>query len=199
MYKITMPPGGQTTDDSLISEWFKTVGDMIKRGDILCTIETDKAILEVESYCEGILRKIVITEGNRASEGDIIAYIGEADEPLTQDTGDQDNTGEQKDTGNQDDAGNQKDINIQEDSDKQEDTNINSKENTSSVLSGNKPDIVKNITSDISSDGKILASPKARDLARKGNIDLADVDTSKTGVIKHINVLDKILDAFYDA
>ena len=121
MFKITMPPGGQTTDDSLISEWFKIVGDKVKRGDILCTIETDKAILEVESYCEGILRKIVIAEGNRASEGDIIAYIGEADEPLIQDTDDQDNTDNQKDTGDQKDTNNQVV------------TDSNSKENTSPV------------------------------------------------------------------
>lgn len=77
-----MPPGGQTTDSSLVAKWYKSVGDRVERGDVLFSIETDKTVLEVESYCEGILRKIVVNEGDWASTGDAIALIGEADEPL---------------------------------------------------------------------------------------------------------------------
>lgn len=82
MYNIMMPPGGQTTDESLIAKWRKQVGDKIKRGDILFEIETDKATLEVESYCEGYLRAVRYLEGEKASTGEIVAFVGEKEEPV---------------------------------------------------------------------------------------------------------------------
>jgi len=80
--KIIMPSGGQTAEESLITKWHKTVGDRISRGDILFEIETDKATLEVESWCEGYLRAIVFGEHESAAAGQTVAYIGPADEPL---------------------------------------------------------------------------------------------------------------------
>ena len=85
MNKILMPSGGQTSDESVITRWLKQTGEKIARGDILCEIETDKAVLEVESFCEGILRAIVYGEGETVISGDIIAYIGGADEELSAD------------------------------------------------------------------------------------------------------------------
>jgi pyruvate dehydrogenase E2 component (dihydrolipoamide acetyltransferase) len=84
--KIIMPPGGQNTDQLLIAKWRKTVGDSVKRGDILLEVETDKAVLEVESYADGILLKRIGDEGDYATVGDIIAYIGKPDELVEEDT-----------------------------------------------------------------------------------------------------------------
>lgn len=82
MYKITMPQGGQTTDESYICKWHKKPGDKIGRGDVLFEIETDKTTLEVESFCAGFLRAVKYGEGESAAAGEIVAYIGEMDEPL---------------------------------------------------------------------------------------------------------------------
>ncbi|WP_409049308.1 pyruvate dehydrogenase complex E1 component subunit beta [Candidatus Liberibacter sp.] len=51
--------------DGNISEWKKKVGDPITPGDILCEVETDKAIMEVESIDEGTLGKIIVPDGTR--------------------------------------------------------------------------------------------------------------------------------------
>ena len=82
MYEITMPPGGQTTDESVICKWHKKPGDRVERGDVLFEIETDKTTLEVESFCAGHLRLIKCGEGDTAATGEVVAYIGEMGEQI---------------------------------------------------------------------------------------------------------------------
>lgn len=80
--KIIMPSGGQTTDEMLIQRWNKNVGDLVKIGDVLFEMETDKASLSVESFAEGTLLAIKYDEGEIVKTGEIVAYIGEAGEKI---------------------------------------------------------------------------------------------------------------------
>lgn len=75
--EITMPAGGQTTDSSYIGTWLVKKGDKVKRGDVLLEIETDKAVLPVESYTAGIVLAILASEGDEKKSGDVIALIGD--------------------------------------------------------------------------------------------------------------------------
>ena len=75
--KITMPSGGTNTDQLLVVSWKKNAGDPVKRGDILLEVETDKALLEVESFAQGTLLKRLVEEGSYGTVGDVIAYIGD--------------------------------------------------------------------------------------------------------------------------
>lgn len=75
--EIKMPAGGQTTDTSTVGTWLVKKGDRVERGDALLEVETDKATLTVESYAKGIVLAILAEEGDIASAGDVIAYIGE--------------------------------------------------------------------------------------------------------------------------
>jgi len=75
--RILMPSGGQTTDEMLILKWNKQVGDIINKGDILFEIETDKAVLEVESFAEGKLLEISYPAGLTVKVGAVVALIGE--------------------------------------------------------------------------------------------------------------------------
>ena len=52
---ILMPRLSDTMTEGVIADWHKKVGDMVKKGDILADIETDKATMELESYKEGKL------------------------------------------------------------------------------------------------------------------------------------------------
>lgn len=74
--KIPMPSGGTNTDRLRIISWKKKVGDAVSRGDVLLEVETDKAVLEVESFAKGTLLKQAIPEGEFAVVGEVIAYIG---------------------------------------------------------------------------------------------------------------------------
>lgn len=83
--KITMPPGGQTTNESMIVKWHKAAGDSVKKGDVLFEIETDKAVMEIESFVDGIFLASKYAEGEYASTGEIVAYIGNEGEKLPDD------------------------------------------------------------------------------------------------------------------
>ena len=59
---ITMPKLGQSEEVGTLVRWRKKVGDPVAKGDILFEIETDKALLEVESFFEGTLLKAIVRD-----------------------------------------------------------------------------------------------------------------------------------------
>lgn len=78
--EIKMPSAGQTTDEALIAKWTVNIGDKVKRGDVLVEAETDKAVLPVESYAEGIVLDILVPEGESVDAGTVLCIVGsEAD------------------------------------------------------------------------------------------------------------------------
>lgn len=82
--EVTMPSMGADMTEGTIVKWLKSEGDEVKRGDKLAEIETDKTVVEMESYGEGILRKIVVPEGQVVPVGDLIAYVGAQDDEIPQ-------------------------------------------------------------------------------------------------------------------
>jgi len=60
---VPIPKLGQSEETVIIDSWRAKVGDVIKKGDILFEVETDKAVLEVESQFEGTVLKIVVPAG----------------------------------------------------------------------------------------------------------------------------------------
>ncbi len=73
---ILMPALSPTMEKGNLAKWLKKEGDLIKSGDILAEIETDKATMEVEAVDEGILARIVVQAGTQdVPVNDIIAVI----------------------------------------------------------------------------------------------------------------------------
>ncbi|MDB5591685.1 pyruvate dehydrogenase complex dihydrolipoamide acetyltransferase [Enterovirga sp.] len=60
---ILMPALSPTMEKGNLAKWLKKEGDLIKSGDIIAEIETDKATMEVEAVDEGVLAKITVPEG----------------------------------------------------------------------------------------------------------------------------------------
>ena len=75
---VTMPRLSDTMTDGTVATWLKKVGDVVKEGDILAEIETDKATMEFESFNAGTLLYIGINEGETAPVDSILAIIGPA-------------------------------------------------------------------------------------------------------------------------
>ncbi len=75
---IRMPKMSDTMEEGVIGNWLKKVGDVIKTGDILAEVETDKATMELESYNEGTLLYIT-AEKNIPIDG-LIAVVGKPGE-----------------------------------------------------------------------------------------------------------------------
>ena len=61
---ILMPALSPTMTEGNLAKWHKNEGDAVSAGDVIAEIETDKATMEVEAVDEGVLGKIVISEGS---------------------------------------------------------------------------------------------------------------------------------------
>jgi pyruvate dehydrogenase E2 component (dihydrolipoamide acetyltransferase) len=79
---VIMPKLGQTVEECTIIQWLKKEGDTVRKGDVLLEIETDKANMEVESFVEGSLLKILKGEGETVPVMEIIAFVGDPGEPV---------------------------------------------------------------------------------------------------------------------
>ncbi len=73
---VLMPKIGQAMAEGVIVQWHKQNGAHVKQGEILVTIETDKATYELEAQTSGVLR-IYVSEGREVQVGTVIAEIGD--------------------------------------------------------------------------------------------------------------------------
>lgn len=80
--QVIMPQGGQDINEGTVVKWLKSETDTIKKGDVLCEVETEKIVFEVEAPADGVLLKIVVPEGGLAPIFSTIAIIGEPGETL---------------------------------------------------------------------------------------------------------------------
>ena len=71
---------GADMTEGTIAKWLKAEGDQVSRGDKLAEIETDKTVVEMEAYAEGVLRQITAEEGSLVQVGTVIAYIGDLED-----------------------------------------------------------------------------------------------------------------------
>ncbi len=77
---VRMPKMSDTMTEGVVAKWHKNIGDMVKSGDLVAEIETDKATMEFESYQEGVLLYKGVDEGKSAPVNGILAIFGKAGE-----------------------------------------------------------------------------------------------------------------------
>jgi pyruvate dehydrogenase E2 component (dihydrolipoamide acetyltransferase) len=82
--EIALPKLGQTMEEATIEKWHFKEGDAVKKGDILLEINTDKAALEVESYYTGTVKRLLYPEGTTLPVNAIIAFIGDAEDQVSE-------------------------------------------------------------------------------------------------------------------
>jgi pyruvate dehydrogenase E2 component (dihydrolipoamide acetyltransferase) len=74
---IQMPKMSDTMTEGTIVAWHKKVGDIVKSGDLLAEVETDKATMELESYEDGTLLYIGVEAGASVVVDGVLAIVGE--------------------------------------------------------------------------------------------------------------------------
>src|SRR6187455_1540044 len=72
---VLMPQLGETVAEGKITKWFVAPGTMVKPGDNLFEIETDKVSMEVPSIAAGTLSEIRVQVGETALVGAVVAVI----------------------------------------------------------------------------------------------------------------------------
>ena len=80
---LYMPNLGLSMTEGTIDSWKKNVGDTIEIGEVFVAIENDKCVDDIESRNAGVLRKILVEEGETVDVGTPIAIIGTADEDIS--------------------------------------------------------------------------------------------------------------------
>ncbi|MGD2144414.1 MAG: 2-oxo acid dehydrogenase subunit E2 [Anaerolineae bacterium] len=73
--EIILPKLGQTMEEGTIVEWLKEEGDAVSRGEVLFSLESDKATLDVESSAKGFLRKILASAGETVPVLTVVGLI----------------------------------------------------------------------------------------------------------------------------
>ena len=151
---ITMPRLSDTMEEGTVSSWLVNVGDIVKEGDILAEIETDKATMEFESFQEGTLLYIGINVGETAKVDSLLAVIGDANSDYKTAV---DNFGLNPVLVDQTDQTDVSDL-------------VSETPDTNSEL------IIEPISNNPNS--RVLASPLAKKIAKEKNIDISLVDGS---------------------
>ena len=77
--EVLMPALSPTMEDGTLAKWFVKEGDKVEPGDLLAEIETDKATMEFEAVEEGIIEKLLVSEGTEGVKVNsaIATLIGE--------------------------------------------------------------------------------------------------------------------------
>jgi len=75
--EIKIPEVGESVREALLAKWFKKSGDIVKRDEPICEIETDKITLDLNADAAGVL-SISVTEGTTVAVGAVIGSIDES-------------------------------------------------------------------------------------------------------------------------
>ena len=76
MTDITIPNVGESVSEVTIAQWFKKVGDTVKKDEALVELETDKAAQELVAPEDGVVEEILVAEGDNVAVGTLIAKLG---------------------------------------------------------------------------------------------------------------------------
>lgn len=155
---VIMPKLGFNMSKGKLVSWHKQEGDAIQKGQPLFSVETDKAVIDIESVADGYVRKLFIEEGDTLPVTLPIAVIAGKDEnidALVKEASSQ-LAGEVLDT-------------VPGSADK----------TPSTPVAEVKPEKV--VAAPVTSSGKVMASPRARRVAQEMNVDLASANISGTG------------------
>jgi pyruvate dehydrogenase E2 component (dihydrolipoamide acetyltransferase) len=80
--EVLMPKLSSTMETGYVTQWIKHEGDKVRVGDPIFEVMTDKIAIEVESYDEGVILKILVAENEVVPVNSVIAYIGKPGEVI---------------------------------------------------------------------------------------------------------------------
>lgn len=79
IHEVFMPALSSTMTEGKIVSWVKSPGDKVEKGETVVVVESDKADMDVETFYEGYLAHIIVQAGDTATVGSAIAYIAETE------------------------------------------------------------------------------------------------------------------------
>ncbi|MES2237001.1 MAG: dihydrolipoamide acetyltransferase family protein [Pseudomonadota bacterium] len=74
-YEFCLPDVGEGITESDLLKWHVKPGDVVREDDLLCEIETDKAVVEIPVPCNGTVQSLQVAEGTTVKVGSVIAVF----------------------------------------------------------------------------------------------------------------------------
>jgi len=185
--EITMPRLSDTMEAGTVIKWNVKEGDEVSAGDVLADIETDKATMELQSYDDGTIAKIVAGEGDSVEVGKLIAVLAQEDEDLEEAAKSVEGKAASKAEGGEEKGEKkaeskkekQKSEGGKDEAEQESSTATATKESDdSSKASRNGAAADGESEPDRSGNGRIFASPLAKKLAEEKGVDLSRIEGS---------------------
>ena len=79
MVEFCMPSLGADMEAGTVYDWRVQPGDPVRRGDVIASVETDKGIIDVEIFEDGMVEQILVEAGTRVPVGAVLAVIRSAE------------------------------------------------------------------------------------------------------------------------
>ncbi|HEX7414695.1 MAG TPA: pyruvate dehydrogenase complex dihydrolipoamide acetyltransferase [Bacteroidia bacterium] len=155
---IKMPKLSDTMTQGVVAKWHKKVGDKVKNGELLADIETDKATMEFESFFDGTLLYIGVQEGKAVAIDALLAIVGAAGEDISKVVADNEKQA----------ASEPKKVEA-------------AKQEVVAASVAVKQAVSAPTVKQASTNGRIIASPLAKKMAKDKGIDIATVQGSGDG------------------
>jgi pyruvate dehydrogenase E2 component (dihydrolipoamide acetyltransferase) len=76
--EIIIPDLGSTGGDVILEEWLVEVGELVKAGQAIFVVTTDKATVEVEAFRDGVLREALVKAGQTLATGTVVALLADS-------------------------------------------------------------------------------------------------------------------------
>ena len=80
--EIIMPMIAQDMEVGVVVKWLKKENDPVEKGEVICEVEADKGVFEVEAEQSGVLLKILRQEGQQVEVLKPIGYVGQPGEKI---------------------------------------------------------------------------------------------------------------------
>ena len=78
--EIVVPQVGEAVSEVVLIEWFKKEGEAVKKGEPLFEVDTDKAVVEVEAFTDGTLLRILVPDNSPVMPQQVVGLMAAADE-----------------------------------------------------------------------------------------------------------------------
>ncbi len=150
MAEIKVPELAESITEGTIAQWLKQKGDQVQKGEYIVELETDKVNVEIISDYDGVLTELLAEEGDTVKVGEAIAVVGEH---AGGDNGEQTSAPEQG---------------------KEKESPDEPAENNAAT---DQQPVSENQPAEEDNQGRVIASPAARKLAREKGINLNQVSS----------------------
>ncbi|MBZ8182613.1 dihydrolipoamide acetyltransferase family protein [Oscillatoria salina] len=152
IHEIFMPALSSTMTEGKIVSWEKSPGDKVEKGDTVVIVESDKADMDVESFNEGFLASIIVPEGEEAAVGSAIALLAETEAEIEE--------AKQKAAGMKNGS------------------SVPATASPQKSTASQTPVAEKQATTSSRTNGRVIASPRARKLAKELQVELKQLQGS---------------------